>query len=205
MGLCANMHQIQQIAARIVMIGLRVVGNLARVGGQWLQIGQGGAAAAGFGLTPRGVDQLIKRVVAVGFDRLDALIVEVADRLGSIFKAQYVADGVVAVFQVLQRRAVGFVGAEANEAAIGRVVEVAGDHAVAGGFRFDLAGGVVLEVADQRSFCPAGTGQGQSRVVQFARDGVGNTLMITQRIDLPEQFAAGSIMQCGGGAASGFK
>ncbi|MNR33256.1 hypothetical protein D3C85_1509140 [compost metagenome] len=113
--------------------------------------------------------------------------------MGSVFDAHQVADCVVAVFQVLQWRAVGLVCAEPNEATIRRVVAVAGDDAVTGGFRFDLAGGVVAEIADQCSFCLVGAGQDQSRVVQFAGDAIGKTPMITQRIDLPEQFTAGGI------------
>ncbi|MNO81973.1 hypothetical protein D3C76_732320 [compost metagenome] len=134
MTLSADMHQVQQITASVVVIGLGVLGDLVGIEGQGLQVGQGRAAVAGLGFPTLGFDQLIEGVVAIVLDRLDALVVEVADWLGGVFEAQHVAGGVVAVFQILQWRAVGFVGAQDDEAAIRWIVAVTSDHAVAGGF-----------------------------------------------------------------------
>ncbi|MNV60658.1 hypothetical protein D3C71_1531300 [compost metagenome] len=118
MGLGTDMRQVQQVAASVVVIGLGVVGDLVGIEGQGLQVGQGRTAMAGLGLPTCGFDQLIEGVVVVGLDRFDTLVVEVADRLGGVFEAQHVAGCVVTVFQVLQWRAVGFVCAQPNEAAI---------------------------------------------------------------------------------------
>ncbi|MNC61261.1 hypothetical protein D3C75_1111930 [compost metagenome] len=118
MCLGADVRQVQQIAAGVVVISLAVIANLVRVERQRLKVGQGGVAMAGLGFPSGGFDQLIESVVVVGLDRFDTLVVEVADRLGGVFEAQHVAGCVVTVFQVLQWRAVGFVCAQPNEAAI---------------------------------------------------------------------------------------
>ncbi|MNG10077.1 hypothetical protein D3C84_935270 [compost metagenome] len=80
--------------------------------------------------------------------------------------------------------AIGFVRAQANQASVREVVAMAGDDAVAGGFRLDLARGVVMEIADQRHLVL--TDQGQPSVFQFAGDGVGKALAVAQRIRLLE-------------------
>ncbi|MNP07031.1 hypothetical protein D3C76_990400 [compost metagenome] len=87
MGLGADVYQVQQVAAGVVVVGLGVVGNLAGVEGQGVQVGQGGAAVADFGFPAAGFDQLIEGVVVVGLERFDALVVEVANRLGGVFEA----------------------------------------------------------------------------------------------------------------------
>ncbi|MNN58908.1 hypothetical protein D3C81_1739850 [compost metagenome] len=113
--------------------------------------------------------------------------------MGSVFEVHQVADCVVAVFQVLQWRSVGLVCADANEATVRRIVAVAGNDAVAGGFRLDLAGGVVVKIAHQRLLTLVITGQGEAGDFQLGSDGVGEALKVAQRIDLPEQLAARGI------------
>ncbi|MNI92062.1 hypothetical protein D3C73_1498110 [compost metagenome] len=66
------------------MVDLGVIGDLVGVEGQ---VGQGGAAVADFGFPAAGFDQLIEGVVAESLERFDALVVEVANRLGGVFEA----------------------------------------------------------------------------------------------------------------------
>ncbi|MCY1425233.1 hypothetical protein D9M71_410170 [compost metagenome] len=142
--------QLQQITARIVVIGLAVIRagrGIIKRGKLWTLIG-----AARF--PTRGFNQLRQAVVGVAIDRFDPLVGEVANRLRDILDAQHVAHRVVGVVQVLQ----GFVAAlrlEAGQSAILRVVFQRGDHVVAGDFPFGLAVGVVGDGADQsfRSGC----------------------------------------------------
>ncbi|MNV41689.1 hypothetical protein D3C71_1333310 [compost metagenome] len=113
--------------------------------------------------------------------------------MGGVFDAHYVADCVVAVFQVLERCGVGFECTQPDEATIRWVVAMASDNAVAGGFRLDLAGGVVAKIAHQRLLTLVITSQGEAGDFQLGSDGVGEALKVAQRIDLPEQLAARGI------------
>ncbi|MNS64846.1 hypothetical protein D3C72_979900 [compost metagenome] len=135
--------QLQQITARIVVIGLAVIGagrGIIESRKLWAFIG-----TARF--PTRGFNQLRQAVVGVAIDRFDALVGEVANRLRGILDAQHVAYRIVGIAQVLQ----GFVAAlrlEAGQSAILRVVFQRGDHAIAGDLPFGLAVGVVGDGAE---------------------------------------------------------
>ncbi|MDT4872023.1 hypothetical protein FQZ97_1071870 [compost metagenome] len=88
-------------------------------------------------------------------------------------------------------------GAQLRQPAVGLVVVAAGDDAVAGGFRFELAGGVVTEIADQQLFGLTVAGEGQPGVFQLAIDCVGERLAVTQGVGLAPRLTVGGIgIQC---------
>lgn len=102
-----------------------------------------------------GLDQLIKAVVAITTDRIDALIIEPGYDLSLVFQADDVAHRIVDVIQILQRRVRADTGEQSEQPAVIAAVFGTGDDSVAGRFAFDLTLRVVANGADQALRLPA--------------------------------------------------
>ncbi|KWV84435.1 hypothetical protein PFLmoz3_05938 [Pseudomonas fluorescens] len=95
MLLWAVVDQLEQIAASVVAIGLTIVSHGSRI----LEMSRPAISAAG--LPAGGFDQLVKTVVGIAVDRLDALVGKEAHRQCLVFKAKDIAHRVIDVVQIL--------------------------------------------------------------------------------------------------------
>ncbi|MNL07451.1 hypothetical protein D3C87_1281260 [compost metagenome] len=180
-----------QVAAPVVLEALGVIAPLVGVQRRGQQCRQGRAMTRLADLPALGFDQLIQAVVAVAIDRLDALVVEMADGLGLVVQLDDVARRVVDVVQVLQGLLVSDCRYQPDQpAVIGSVFDV-GQHAIAGGFAFDLILGVVADVPDQGLRRLSYSGQLQPDLTRFARHVVTKGANVAHGIGLFLKLAVG--------------
>lgn len=189
----ADVAQIQHVAGFVVLIILAVADQ--RIGVAWVSVEPEHRKARGElrHFPAGGADQLIETVMLKRAERIAALVLEVTNRQGLVLDRQNSADRIVLVTQVLQRRRIRQACGQRHQAAILRAILGAGLHAVAGGFLFDLAAGVVANIADQPLAGSGAAGRLQPGVLELSGQGVGAVPMVALGVAEGKHFANGVV------------